>query len=78
MSNPSIFPFDFGNSAFIIKILFAIILFLYVIFTFVIFNQVTVMNRVITEKHSSFILGFLAFFIMILAISLFGLTLAIL
>lgn len=77
MSN-LVFPFDFGNSSFIIKILFAIILFIYVIFTFVIVNQVTTMNKVITEKHSSFILTFIAFLIMILAISLFLLTLAIL
>lgn len=78
MPSLPIFPFDFGNSSFIIKFLFAIILFLYVIFTFVIFNQVSVMNRVITEKHSSFIIAFISFFIMILAISLFLLTLAIL
>ncbi|MBI2430760.1 MAG: hypothetical protein HYV39_01955 [Candidatus Levybacteria bacterium] len=63
---------------FLLKVLFLIVLFLYIIFTFVVFNQVRVMNRVVTETHSSAILALIALLNFLAAISLFIYALAIL
>lgn len=63
---------------FITKVFFLIILFAFAIFTLVVARQVQVMNSVITENQSSSILGLLAIFIVIAAISLFIVSLVIL
>lgn len=63
---------------FITKVFFLIILFAFAIFTLVVARQVQVMNSVITENQSSSILGLLAIFIVIAAISLFIVSLAML
>ena len=61
-----------------VKILILIIILFLIVFTLVLLNQVRVMNRVITEKHSSSILIFIAIINTILTISLFFYTIFIL
>lgn len=63
---------------FFLKIFSLIIILFYLGFAVVVFNQVKIMNKTITEVHSSAILQTIAILNLLLAISLFVLALVIL
>lgn len=63
---------------FALKIIFLVVIFSFIIFTIVVFTQLNVMNKVVEEVHTSFVLEVAAAINILLAISLFLLALVIL
>lgn len=69
---------QFTNPLLLVKIIFLVFLLFYTIFSLVIFNQAVVMDRIVRQAGSSFIIKLIAVLNMLLAISLFLISLVIL
>jgi hypothetical protein len=76
--NNQLFVFNFINPFIFIKLGFMILIFFYIVFSAVILRRVNIMNKCISQPALSFLLVFISFINIILAILLFFLAIVIL
>lgn len=69
---------QFGDPLFLVKIIFLVFLLFYAVFSLVIFNQAVVMERIVRQASSSSVIKLFAVLNILLAFSLFLISLAIL